>query len=52
MLRLVDEASGMSREILDIVIKWRIGRHAFVGIAFESRDDAFEFNVTIGDHIK
>ncbi|KAF0773275.1 hypothetical protein AaE_002188 [Aphanomyces astaci] len=35
VLRLVDPKSG---------------RHAFIGIAFEDRNDAFDFNVAIDDH--
>ena len=27
-------------------------RHAFIGIAFDSRSDAFDFNVAIDDHTK
>lgn len=27
-------------------------RHAFIGIAFDSRSDAFDFNVTINDHLQ
>lgn len=34
VLRMVDQKSG---------------RHAFIGIAFENRSDAFDFNVAIDD---
>jgi len=29
-----------------------IGRHAFVGMGFTERNDAFDFNTTILDHLK
>ncbi len=28
------------------------GRHAFLGMGFQERNDAFEFNVTLADHVK
>ena len=37
MIRAKDEASG---------------QHAFVGIGFTERTDAFDFNVALGDHFK
>ncbi|KDO33663.1 hypothetical protein SPRG_19275 [Saprolegnia parasitica CBS 223.65] len=32
------------------IVDAKSGRHAFIGIAFEDRNDAFDFNVAIDDH--
>ncbi|OQR95290.1 hypothetical protein THRCLA_07988 [Thraustotheca clavata] len=46
----VQKVVDSSRYFVLRIVDAKSGRHAFIGIAFEDRNDAFDFNVAIDDH--
>ncbi|TMW62215.1 hypothetical protein Poli38472_009708 [Pythium oligandrum] len=48
----VQKVVDSSRYFVLRVVDQKSGRHAFIGIAFENRSDAFDFNVAIDDFTK
>ncbi|KAH9140497.1 hypothetical protein AeRB84_015276 [Aphanomyces euteiches] len=46
----VQKVVDSSRYFVLRLVDAKSGRHAFIGIAFEDRNDAFDFNVAIDDH--
>ncbi|KAF0689039.1 Aste57867_19454 [Aphanomyces stellatus] len=48
----VQKVVDSSRYFVLRLVDAKSGRHAFIGIAFEDRNDAFDFNVAIDDHQK
>ncbi|KAJ0412208.1 hypothetical protein ATCC90586_005821 [Pythium insidiosum] len=48
----VQKVVDSSRYFVLRVVDQKSGRHAFIGIAFENRSDAFDFNVAIDDFMK
>lgn len=48
----VEQASDSSRNFVLRLLDPTSGRHAFIGLSFVERGDAFDFNVALSDHEK
>lgn len=48
----VEQASDSSRNFVLRLVDQTSGRHAFVGLSFGERGEAFDFNVALSDHEK